>query len=178
MRLSLTPHPDHPSAAISGVDVVVLLSADDELVLRYTATGDVRRLRLPEAATPARTDELWKTTCFEAFLWPSADVDYYELNFSPSTQWASYHFVQHRTGMSPASGMAEPVIQAQLGDGAYELTASIVLPHSAQWRIKPCAVIEDVDGRLSYWSIGHPAGKADFHDSRDYRLVLPQAELS
>jgi len=31
------------------------------------------------------------------------------------------------------------------------------------WRLSLSAVIEQADGRLSYWALAHPPGKPDFH---------------
>ena len=38
-----------------------------------------------------------------------------------------------------------------------------------------CAVIEELDGHLSYWALHHPAAHADFHhrDGRTLRLAAP-----
>jgi hypothetical protein len=47
----------------------------------------------------SRTDELWKQTCFEAFVGSPAEESYFEFNFSPSTQWAAYGFDSYRAGM-------------------------------------------------------------------------------
>jgi hypothetical protein len=34
------------------------------------------------------------------------------------------------------------------------------------------AVIEDGNGRLSYWALGHPQGKPDFHHPDGFTLEL------
>jgi hypothetical protein len=34
------------------------------------------------------------------------------------------------------------------------------------------AVIEDRDGRLSYWALRHPPGKPDFHHADSFALKL------
>ena len=49
---------------------------------------------------PARTDELWRSTCFELFLRFDDDERYVEFNFSPSTRWAAYAFDGYREGMA------------------------------------------------------------------------------
>jgi hypothetical protein len=42
-------------------------------------------------------------------------------------------------------------------------------------RLGLSAVIEDIDGRLSYWALKHPPGKPDFHhpDSFALDVTLP-----
>ena len=51
----------------------------------------------PEATARVRTDELWRTTCFEAFV--RTDGGYVEYNLSPSGAWAAYRFDGYREGM-------------------------------------------------------------------------------
>jgi hypothetical protein len=34
-------------------------------------------------------------------------------------------------------------------------------------------VIEETNGRLSYWALAHPPGKPDFHHSDCFALELP-----
>jgi hypothetical protein len=31
-------------------------------------------------------------------------------------------------------------------------------------------VVEDIDGRLSYWALSHPGEVADFHDRRSFLI--------
>ena len=45
--------------------------------------GDIAKLVIPPPATPDRTDELWRTTCFELFVAGEGD-GYREFNLSPS----------------------------------------------------------------------------------------------
>jgi hypothetical protein len=35
------------------------------------------------------------------------------------------------------------------------------------------AVIEEADGRLSYWALTHPAAKPDFHHAEGFALAFP-----
>jgi hypothetical protein len=92
----------HPSAAPD--DIVVTAQAErygTELLLRFDVTGAIDRVRVPPPApAPQRLDELWRHTCFEAFVRPSRSPAYQELNLSPSGDWAYYHFDDHRAGMS------------------------------------------------------------------------------
>ncbi len=40
-------------------------------------------------------------------------------------------------------------------------------------RLALSAVIEETDGRLSYWALAHPAAKPDFHHAEAFVLSLP-----
>jgi hypothetical protein len=170
MKLTLTPHPDTPSRAVRAVEVEVGPVSGQQMRLRYVVTGEIARLALPEAASPERTDELWKQTCFEAFA--LHDGGYREFNFSPSTEWAAYDFDGYRAGMRTADVLA-PRIEGRHGQGHYELFVAFDLPSDAPWRLALTAVIEETDGVKSYWALKHPPGKPDFHHADGFALELP-----
>ena len=69
MLVSLTPHPATPSTAIDRLEVVIG-RGETSLTLRYQLFGDLSRLRPPDFERHGRTDELWRSTCFEAFVKP------------------------------------------------------------------------------------------------------------
>ena len=138
-------------------------------MLRYIVTGKISDLRMPPMAARARADELWQHTCFEAFVRSAAEAGYYEFNFSPSTQWAAYRFSSYRNGMRVATEISAPRIEVESGPERYVLQASLeleglsMLPHDAGWRLGLAALIEETNGRKSYWALAHPPGKPDFH---------------
>ena len=53
----------------------------------------------PQAAGQRR-DELWTTTCFEAFLAIPDQPGYWEINLAPNGDWALYRFEGYRSGQS------------------------------------------------------------------------------
>lgn len=55
------------------------------------------------------------------------------------------------------------------------IEAELDLPPKASF-IGLSAVIEDVDGNISYWAFHHPPGKPDFHHPESFALVLPVPE--
>ncbi|MGA2815758.1 MAG: DOMON-like domain-containing protein [Xanthobacteraceae bacterium] len=168
MRQSLKIHPDSLSSAATHIDVDVAPHAGS-LVLSYIVTGKISHLRIPSAMAAARTDELWRHTCFEAFVRTSPDESYYEFNFSPSSKWAAYHFSGYRSGMRVATEIGPPVVQTQANAASYTLQVLLKLallpslPGAAPWRLGLSAVIEETSGRKSYWALAHPPGKPDFH---------------
>jgi hypothetical protein len=167
--------------AATHVEVEVARPRPGNLALRYFVTGNVTDLRMPPETAPERADELWRHSCFEAFLRPSPGAAYYEFNFAPSTQWAAYRFSDYRDGTSVASAISAPRIQTRLDGGCYELQASLSLdelpdlPSDAVWRLGLSAVIEEASGGISNWALAHPPGKADFHHSDCFALELPAA---
>ena len=48
----------------------------------------------------------------------------------------------------------------------------IFLPQGRPLRLGLSAVVEDVDGILSYWALRHPSGKPDFHHTDAFALQL------
>jgi hypothetical protein len=148
MQVSLRPHPTSPPSPIAALTVVI--DHDDAaLRLRFVVEGRIDDVAWPEPAD-GRVDELWRRTCFEAFV--QANGGYVEFNLSPSGQWASYRFDAPRQGMR----------------NAVELT----LPSGAR-RLGLSAVIEATDGTISYWALAHPSDKPDFHHPDSFVLELP-----
>lgn len=178
MGYALKPHPATPCAAITAIGVEVMIPHAGAIVLRYVATGDIGLLRLPPPAAPTRTDELWKTTCFEAFVKPGEGAGYYEVNVAPSTQWAAYSFTAYREGMAPAE-IATPYTNVQVHGDRFEMLVSLdlsTLPMKQAWWLGLSAVIEETNGTKSYWALAHPPGKPDFHHADCFALELPAAE--
>ena len=89
MRQALKLHPDSRCRAVKRVDVEVTRPRSGTLSLRYVVSGTIGDLSLPPVTAPARRDELWRTTCFEAFVRASPIAAYHEFNFAPSTAWAA-----------------------------------------------------------------------------------------
>src|ERR1700686_4473421 len=103
MRQLLRLHPDSRSFAVEHIEVGVVRPRADSLVLSYIVTGKMSSVRMPPIMAAARTEELWRHTCFEAFVRASSGADYYEFNFAPSTRWAAYRFNSYRSGMRVAA---------------------------------------------------------------------------
>jgi hypothetical protein len=178
MRRALKLHPESRCSAVTRIDVDVERPGPGHLNLRYVVIGNVADLRLPPLAAPARTDELWKHTCFEVFVQAPPQTPYYEFNLSPSTQWAAYGFTSYRSGMSNATLIDVPKIDLQSSPTRFELRAALNLnglvgsPTDAIWRLAVSAVIEETSGDKSYWALAHPKGQADFHHSDCFALEL------
>jgi hypothetical protein len=121
---------------------------------------------------------LWQHTCFEAFVAQDPTAGYYELNFSPSTEWAIYRFSAYRQAMAAVEAHHPPRICVHREPGRLRLEASIALAllpalrDSPALRLALCAVIEEVPPRLSYWALVHPAAKPDFHQPAGFALSL------
>ncbi len=127
--------------------------------------SDIRVFPVIESA---RCDELWRHTCFEAFVRAWSGSEYYEFNFAPSTQWAAYRFSDYRSGMVVADEISAPTVKVQSAPDCHTLQVSLELdrlglPRENPWRLGLSALIEDMSGLKSYWALAHPPGKPDFH---------------
>jgi hypothetical protein len=144
------------------------------LALRYVLSGDLAALAVPPRAPSRRTDELWRHTCFEAFVRPLPGAAYREFNLAPSTQWAAYRFAAYREGMEPA-GTPPPRVEVEAGAGRLTLHATLAVPDPGRWRLGLSAVVETTEGRVSYWALRHPPGRPDFHHGDCFALELPES---
>src|SRR5271165_2831623 len=171
MRHVLRRHPDSPCSAATHIEVEVARPHAGRLELSYVVAGRISDVRMPSVTAATRSDELWRQTCFEAFVRAQAGDIYYEFNFAPSTQWAAYQFSSYRSGMALPASISAPVINVRSGSDCYTLQALLALdrlsalPRTASWRLGLSAVIEETNGRKSYWALAHPPGEPDFHHS-------------
>jgi hypothetical protein len=169
MRLRLKLHPDSLCPAATEIAVDIARPQAGRLMLSYAVTGKIADLRLPPVTSPTRAEELWQHTCFEAFVRCPASEAYHEFNFAPSTQWSAYQFDGYRRGMRVASGVSPPAIEVQASAERFTLQAALQLdqlsslPRDTRWRLGLSALIEETNGRTSYWALAHPPGKPDFH---------------
>lgn len=164
MRLPLRLHPDSHCDAVTAIAVEVGRPRAAALQLSYEAIGAIDKLCLPGVTAPARANELWRHTCFEAFIRPVVGDAYFEFNFAPSTRWAAYRFEGYRSGMHDAK-IGAPRIEVRSVPGRFTLQAALevdALP-PGRWTLGISAVIEETSGRLSYWALTHPPGRPDFH---------------
>jgi hypothetical protein len=179
--------PLHPFVRSNGGPVRALVASverggDGGLNFRYVLDADLSAVRIPASGAPRQADELWKHTCFEAFIaGPAHDAAYRELNFSPSTEWAAYSFERYRTGMRPVSLLSTPRIDLTRSGSQLIVEARVgvqaLLPESwhasgTPLRIALSAVIEDESGRISYWALKHAPDKPDFHHAAGFILEV------
>ncbi|HVJ01003.1 MAG TPA: DOMON-like domain-containing protein [Sphingomonas sp.] len=206
IRVPLQRHPDFP-CSLDGIEVEVSRTIGRggarKLLLTFFARGPMRTLVIPRwrGGGGTRRDELWRTTCFEAFLRVEGESDYYEFNFAPSRDWAAYRFTGYREGMAPARVEVDEVQWAQMhpprpGESyssaehdeygrthgwqtaEVDLSQLMDLPVDRPWRVGLSAVIEEQNGRKSWWALAHPPGAPDFHHEACFALELPAARAA
>jgi hypothetical protein len=173
--ISLLAHPNVPNNGVRHVAARAEVAGWDLLRFEFALEADPRLIRVPPPVRDAgRTDKLWAHTCFEAFIGFPESPRYLELNFSPSGQWAAYRFDSYRQGMAAALELAPRLAVRRLAQ-ALELQAEVRLDLEAsrrRLRIGLSAVVEDQEGRLSYWAVRHAPGRPDFHHPEGFAFAL------
>jgi hypothetical protein len=176
--VELICHPATHTAVVRRIDVAVSSMLDGALRLRYFLDGEIGRIALPARSAARRADRLWHHTCFEAFIARRDARAYCELNFSPSEEWAAFGFSAYREGMAPLTLDRQPAIAVSVSEDRLALEAVVgpeillALPGTSSLRLALSAVVEETDGRLSYWSIAHPGERPDFHHRDGFVLPL------
>jgi hypothetical protein len=176
--VALACHPSSPSTAVRGLTASARIGGAGKLAVRFVLDADMSQVVLPRLRPAGRADELWRHTCFEVFVaLPDGDA-YCELNFSPSTEWAMYGFVGYRRGMTPIEVRRPPRVAVRPTSRGVVLEAITHLaelpmpqPGSAL-RAGAAAVIEETDGRLTYWALMHPSALPDFHHRLGFVLQV------
>ncbi len=180
--IDLVRHPSTPTETVRAIQVLVRRPASAELHLTFRLDGDISRFRIPSPGSPRIGTELWRHTCFEAFIAVEGRPAYHELNFAPSGEWDVYAFSGYRNGGPVANETMRPQIAVRSADTRLELDAVVQLDtlsaiHSrALLCIGLSAVIEASDG-FTYWALRHPSDKPDFHDAGAFALLLEPPDL-
>jgi hypothetical protein len=175
--IELKRHPSTPAETVRAICALVHRSASGELYVRYRLEGDIRRIQIPSFHAPRIGTELWRHTCFEAFIALDGQAAYHEFNFSPSGEWTVYAFRGYRDGSPLMNQTMRPHITVSSDDRRFELDAVVRLDRissihpRASLRMGLSVVIVASDG-LSYWALRHPDGKPDFHYADSFALLL------
>jgi hypothetical protein len=170
MHLDLVAHPSTPP---SSTDLKVWARVELSAAFGATATANIwfgvgapiGQFVIPQAEEPGRTDELWRTTCFEAFVRQAGGEAYREWNFAPSGNWAAYDFAGYRDGITNADVAAPPYVRLEDNFTWWGLGATISVEAGLQFDLGLSAVLEEQDGIKSYWALAHFSEKPDFHHS-------------
>ena len=137
----MTAQPLHPfggAAAWPGPGAVPALRASARrlpamLELSWTLASEgadlETLLRLPPTAPePRRLDDLWRHTCFEAFVAVAEQEPYLELNLSPSGDWNVYGLEGYRRGLTPLAACTALPARIDLQPRHLALAVTLPLP--------------------------------------------------
>ena len=178
MQLTLVAHPANPPTepfkVWATVDHAASLGAVASTNIWFGVGAPAKRFLIPEPSEAVRADDLWQTTCFEAFLRLPGAETYREWNFAPSGEWAAYDFTAYREGMANAEIAAPPYVRMEDNFTWWALGATIAVDADSEWELGLSAVLEEMDGTKSYWALAHPSGdRPDFHAPGCFAARLP-----
>lgn len=178
MQLDLLPHantpPGEPAFRLwANAEYSGAFGASATLNLWFGIDAPLARFRTsPLKDVPERGGELWRTTCFEAFIRPADEECYREWNFAPSGDWEAYDFSAPRQDRSKAAVDHPPYVRVEDNMTWWTLGATIALEAGRDWRLGLSAVIEEEDGTKSYWALVHCSTEPDFHDPATFTTRL------
>lgn len=177
MQFELVPHPTtapagRPFKVWANVDHVASFGAVATTNIWFGVGAPADRFVIPRLTEPWRADELWTTTCFEAFLRPAGAQSYREWNFAPCGNWAAYDFQGYREGMERAETGPPPYIRMEDNFTWWAVGATIAADAGQHYDLGLSAVLEEKDGTKSYWALAHPAEKPDFHHADCFAAQL------
>jgi hypothetical protein len=177
MQLTLVPHPATPPSdpmfkVWANVDHAAALGAVASTSIFFGVGAPPSRFVIPAEEEPGRQDNLWQTTCFEAFLRASDGTSYREWNFAPSESWAAYDFTSEREGRTNAD-VSSPYIRVEDNLIWWALGATIAVEAEVNWQLALSAVLEEKNGTKSYWALAHGGDKPDFHDPGCFVARVP-----
>src|SRR5579863_4612008 len=156
--IDLICHPSTRSERVRAIAVLLRRTAIDELQLTFRLDGDVSRIRVPSPAVPRFATELWRHTCFEAFISIEGHPGYHEFNFAPSGEWTVYALRGYRDGGPIDNEALRPNIVVRSTPTRLELDA--VVPLDSLSPIHPCASLRiglaaviETNEEVSYWAL-------------------------
>lgn len=149
------------------------------LVLEFLVEGLIKNLHLPALSnTNTRADNLWQSTCFEAFLsvQPTSDSPYLEINLTPDGRWNLYHLTSYRQNLSPVPTIQPPLIQVEESELQYKLKATWKrLPRDlfeSPLHVGLTVILESKLGEKTYWALAHKSPQADFHNKESFTVIV------
>lgn len=144
--------------------------------LSYVIAGNIENIRFDTPADhPKRTDELWKKTCFEAFIKPDDTSSYWEYNLSPSGNWAIYGFRDYREEQFDELSLSIPAIQFDRQGEQITLRSQIPLPEpliKKNLNFGLSAVVQDINGDIYYYALQHTKSQPDFHAHDSFSIAM------
>ena len=149
----------------------------DIFSLSYAIFGPLTGIVIPlPADLPSRKYGLWEETCFEFFLCAEGSDNYWEFNLSPSGHWNVYRFTSYRLGMQEERAFPALPFNVMVHAGtlciSLELDLEKIFPAGQAIKVGASAVIDTMNGGLTYWALAHPGLQPDFHRKESFIFEL------
>jgi hypothetical protein len=166
---ALICHSSNQKAPVNGIQVTLFKEPQGDLQIHYELIGTIEQIKTPTLQPSQPADNLWAHTCFELFFAVNGEDNYYEFNFSPSTQWAAYAFSSYRIRRNDWNLKHAPIIDVTQSSTHIHLRARIasadlpILKANSSLQLGLTAVIETNTGQHTYWALKHPEDQPNFH---------------
>jgi len=170
-----------PSPAENLPDIKItgnIEQAGTQLSALYTLSGEINSILLPTPSIPpTRKHDLWKATCFEFFIAPAGQPEYWEFNLSPSGNWNVYHMDAYRqVNMREEEKVTSLPFTFQKTDIQINLEISVntasFLAANQKLEVGIAAIIQSNYKVETYWALAHPNPQADFHHRDGFVIAL------
>lgn len=146
----------------------------DWLSLDYLLEADLDLLQIPKTTSqPQFKEELWKTTCFEAFLKSSSSA-YLEWNFSPSGDYWNQGFVDYRKVDPQFKELTPLLIQVesdQTQNKCLRIRSKVPL-EDEYVKLGLASAVHLKNDECLYFSLKHSENRPDFHRADSFLIDL------
>ncbi|MGZ3695668.1 MAG: hypothetical protein ACXWQO_16270 [Bdellovibrionota bacterium] len=118
-----------------------------------------------------RANELWHSTCFEAFWGVPGENGYWELNLSASqSKWNLYRFNEYRKPFPPEESRDFEV--KKLAATKHSLTCQLSSAKKFSALEASLCVILRTSGTTHYYATNHAGAEADYHLRKSFTLQI------
>ena len=114
-----------------------------------------------------RADELWRATCFEAFVKNLNSKEYWELNIAPNGSWNLYRFSDYREDMQEESRVLTPKVLFKQERDKVRVSIKVdfmekLFDERVDFNL--ALILLDMEGKRHFFTLNPKEGVADFHD--------------
>lgn len=164
-------------------DISVVCSVEcpedrSSLTVSFAGKGqDLAQIIFPSLTNePARTDQLWLSTCFEFFLGTPTSSQYWEWNVSPSADWNVFHFTGYRESKREEERIENIKPTITISPEKFFLSwkidyqrLDIDLENAI---VQPTAILFSKKAEESFWAPKHSGTRADFHLQKNFEPLF------
>lgn len=167
---NLVPFQKNASADKFQIQASFVQKSPFEIHLEFLLRGPISQMLCPPPEEPSRQDELWKSTCLEAFFGQKGSA-YLEINCSPSGHWNAYEFESYRKGMRRAEHITVRLTRLEKDDQEARFFVQVISDKEfALSQVGLTMVFESTNHEKSYWALHHTGSVADFHIAETWTL--------
>ena len=147
------------------------------LKIRYYIIGKLENISISKfKKDQERKFCLWEDTCFELFIKSKKQNGYWEFNFSPSTDWNAFRFIEYRKDIKEEMQIDEIKVFRKLSESNLQVDVIIDLAKIKQLdeklELAISAIVKDKDDKIYHFALIHNKDEPDFHDPNSFNFIL------